>query len=101
MVEGFFEQAARDNKLVLLDFGAEWCSTCQVVDNLLEKAWPTLDSRLLLVKVDIHQRPDLAERLKVLSVPTVMVLSPQAEVLWRKSGYFQVRDLEAALPQPK
>ena len=82
-----------------MDFGADWCSTCKVVDRLLESAWPGLDNRLLWVKVDIHQRPDLVERFGVLSVPTVVILSPEEEVLWRKSGYFQPRELEAALAQ--
>mgnify|MGYP001565482610 CR=1 FL=1 len=61
MAEQFFEQAAAESKLVLLDFGAEWCSTCKIVDSLLEKAWPAFHPRLLLVKLDIHQRPDLVE----------------------------------------
>ncbi len=101
MAEQFFEQAATDKRLVLLDFGADWCSTCKVVDRLLESAWPGLDNRLLWVKVDIHQRPDLVERFGVLSVPTVVILSPEEEVLWRKSGYFQVPELEAALPRAR
>ena len=100
MPEEFFQQAAADNKLVLLDFGASWCSTCKVVDRLLEGAWSSLDNRLLWVKVDIHQRSDLVERFGVLSVPTVILLSPKEEVLWRKSGHFQVQELEAALAQP-
>lgn len=98
MAEQFFEEAAKDGKLVLLDFGAEWCSTCRVMDKLLEKAMPSLEHRLLLIKVDVHQRSELAERFSVLSVPTVILLSPKEEVLWRRSGDFQVRELEAALP---
>lgn len=99
MKETFYEQADRNGKLVLLDFGAGWCATCRVVDKLLEKAMPSLEHRLLWVKVDVHQRSDLAERFGVLSVPTVVLLTPKEEVLWRKSGYFQPRELEAALPQ--
>lgn len=100
MAEPFLAQAAADNKLVLLDFGAPWCSTCKVIDGLLEKAWPKMDHRLLWVRVDIHERPELVERFKILSVPTLVVLSPEEEVLWRKSGLFQVQELEAVLPQP-
>ena len=98
MREQFLEQAAAEKKAVLLDFGAEWCSTCRVVDELLDKGWPGLKSRLLLVKVDIHQRPDLVERFNILSVPTVLLLSPKEEILWRRSGYFRPRELEEALP---
>jgi len=97
----FVVQAAAENMPVLLDFGVEWCSTCKAVDRLLESARPGLDNRLLWVKVDIHQRPDLVEQFSILSVPTVILLSAEGEVLWRKSGYFQVRELEAALPQPR
>ncbi len=99
MKEAFYEEAAKDGKLVLLDFGAEWCATCPAVDNLLEKAMPSLERRLLWVKVDVHRRPDLVERFGVLSVPTVVLVSPDEEVMWRRSGYFQPRELEAALPQ--
>ncbi|MEW6034630.1 MAG: thioredoxin family protein [Chloroflexota bacterium] len=98
MKGAFYEEAAKDGKLVLLDFGAEWCSTCRAVDNLLEKTMPGLGHRLLWVKVDVHQRSDLAERFNVLSVPTVVLLTPKEEVLWRRSGSFQPRELEAALP---
>lgn len=101
MKEAFFEEAAKAGKLVLLDFGAEWCATCPVVDNLLEKAMPSLEHRLLWVRVDVHQRPELAERFRVLSVPTVILLTPKEEVLWRRSGYFQPRELEAVWTKKK
>jgi len=99
MKEVFYEEAARDGKLLLFDFGAKWCSTCRAVDNLLERVMPDLEHRLLLVKVDIDQRSDLAEHFKVLSVPTVVLVSSNDEVIWRKSGQFQPQELEAALPQ--
>lgn len=99
MKEAFYEEAAKDEKLVLLYFGAEWCATCPAVDKLLEKVMPSLERRLLWVKVDVHRRLDLVERFKILSVPTVILLTPKEEVLWRRSGYFQPRELEAALPQ--
>ena len=98
MKELSYEEAVREGKLVLLDFGAEWCSTFQGVDNVLEKAVPKLEHRLLCVKVDVNQRPDLAERFRVLSVPTIILVNPQEEALWRKSGHFQSQELEAALP---
>lgn len=98
MKEAFYEEAAKERKLILLDFGAEWCTTCRVVDSLLQKAMPDLERRLLWIKVDVHRRSDLAERFRVLSVPTVILLTPNEEILWRRSGTFQPRELEAALP---
>lgn len=95
--EDYFNKAKQDGKLVLLDFGAPWCSTCTVVDRALEKAWPSLEKQLLWVKIDIHQEPELAERFDILSVPTILVLTPQENLLWRKSGTFQIEELLKAL----
>ncbi len=99
MKEIFFDEAAKEGKLVLLDFGAKWWSTCQEVDNILEQAMLNLDHRLLLVKVDVNERSDLAERFGVLSVPTVILVNPEGEALWRRSGSFKLQELEAALPK--
>ena len=101
MKEIFYDEAAKAEKMVLLDFGATWCSTCQEVDNILERAMPDMDERLLCVKVDVNVRPDLAERFEVLSVPTVILVTPEEEVLWRRSGSFKPQELEAALPKTR
>lgn len=97
MKEDFFKKARQDSKLVLLDFGAPWCSTCTVVDRNLEKTWPELEKQLLWVKVDIHSEPEMAERFSILSVPTVLILTPEEKLLWRKSGTFQIEELKEAL----
>jgi thioredoxin 1 len=101
MEEIFYDEAAKTGKLVLLDFGAKWCSTCQEVDNILEQAMPNLDHQLLCVKVDVNERSDLAEHFGVLSVPTVILVNPKGEALWRRSGSFKLQELEAALPKTK
>ncbi len=101
MKEIFYDEAAKAGKLVLLDFGAKWCSTCQEVDNILEHAMSNLDHQLLCVKVDVNERSDLPERFGVLSVPTVILVHPEGEALWRKSGSFKLQELEAALPKTR
>jgi len=98
MSDNYFEQAAAEGKVVLLDFGAKWCGTCKGVDRLLEQdVLPRKGDRVLTVKVDIDEQPDLAEKYRILSVPTLVVCSPQGEVLWHKSGFVGRQEVEAAL----
>ena len=98
MSDNYFEQAAAEGKVVLLDFGAKWCGTCKGVDRLLEQdVLPRKGDRVLTVKVDIDEQPDLAEKYRILSVPTLVVCSPQGEVLWHKSGFVGRQEGEAAL----
>ena len=98
MSDDYFEQAAAEGKVVLLDFGAKWCGTCKGVDRLLEQdVLPRKGDRVLMVKVDIEERPELAEKYRILSVPTLVVCSPEGEVLWRKSGFVKRQEVEGAL----
>lgn len=99
MSDTFFEQASREGKRVLLYFRADWCSTCKPVEAFIEdEIIPERGDELLVAKVDVHQRPDLVERYNILSVPTVILCSPDNQVLWRKSGFFRRDEIEAALP---
>jgi thioredoxin 1 len=98
MSDSFFEQAAAQGKRVLLDFGAQWCGTCKGVDRLLEHdVLPSQSDRVLLVKVDVDERPDLAEKYAILSVPTLVLCTADQKVIWRKSGFVSRRELESAL----
>jgi thioredoxin 1 len=52
--------AKRDGKSVLLDFGADWCVDCKVLDHLLKdpSVSPFLEEHFHLVRVDLGCVPD-------------------------------------------
>lgn len=97
------QKAAKENKLVLIDFtGSDWCSACvqlrrNVLDNPDFRAYA--DERFVLMEVDLPQRKSfdpvlrakneaIAARYGVAAYPTIMVLNPQGGVL----GGFQEGD---------
>ena len=98
MIEVHFAQARAEGKLLVLDFTAPWCGTCPAVDRVLEQeVLPHYGDRLLLVKVNVDEHPEVAEEYAILSVPTVILLTPAGEVLWRRSGRFRWEGLEDKL----
>jgi len=92
-----YAEAFAQGKPVVVYFRADWCSTCPPVEAALADIVPQLSDRLTLVKVDVHQRADLAEKFDILSVPTVLLCAADGQVLWRKSGRIRREDLAAAL----
>jgi thioredoxin-like negative regulator of GroEL len=92
-----YAQAFEEGKQVVLYFRADWCSTCPPVETALAEIIPRYSDRLALVKIDVHQRPDLVEKHNILSVPTVLLCAADDRVLWRKSGFIRREDLVAAL----
>lgn len=60
--DGAFEEARREEKLVLLDIGAVWCHWCHVMDRTTyadDRVAELINERLVPVRVDRDQRPDV------------------------------------------
>ena len=56
---------------VLVDFWAPWCGPCKQLTPVLEKLVRAAKGKVRLVKIDIDQNPELAQQLRIQSVPTV------------------------------
>jgi putative thioredoxin len=56
---------------VVVDFWATWCGPCKQLAPALEKAVAATRGKVRLVKVDIDKNPDLAQALRIQSIPTV------------------------------
>jgi thioredoxin 1 len=57
---------------VVVDFGATWCGPCQALAPHIEKMAGEYAGKAVVAKVDVDNEPDLAGRLGVMSVPTVL-----------------------------
>lgn len=58
---------------VLVDFYATWCGPCQMMAPILEQVNTQMNERLMVVKIDTDNYPDLATNYQIHALPTLVL----------------------------
>jgi len=96
----FVIDVLQSDKLVLVDFWAEWCGPCRKVAPVLEEIANELGDKVTVVKLDIDANPETARAYRVMSVPTLTIFKggkPVHSVAGAKPKAEIIRLIEAAL----
>ncbi|MDE6295602.1 MAG: thioredoxin family protein [Muribaculaceae bacterium] len=74
-----------DKGVVLVEFYATWCPHCQKMMPVVADVKARLEGRANVYQFDIDQNNELANELKVNSIPTFIIYKNGVEE-WRASG---------------
>ena len=68
------------NGVMLVDFWADWCMPCKMMVPILNNVVTELPREAKVGKVDIQKYNDLASKLKVRNIPTMILFKDGIEV---------------------
>ena len=75
---------------VLVDFYATWCGPCKMLGLVLEKFDD--ENIVPILKLDVDEAKDVAEKYKVFTIPTLIIFENGKEIK-RKVGYQSLGEL--------
>ena len=69
----FERQVLGADRVVLVDFWAEWCAPCRMIAPVVESLASELGERVKIVKMDVDSNPEVRSRFGIMSIPTLII----------------------------
>jgi thioredoxin 1 len=82
----------------LLDFYADWCGPCKLMDPIIEEVEKELSGKLSIEKIDVDEKTEIASEFGVMSIPTYVIMKDDNEVA-RMIGYQPKEEFKKKLEQ--
>lgn len=70
---------------VLVDFWATWCGPCKMVLPIIDELGDDFAGRAKVGKINVDEQMELAEKFKVMTIPTIMIFK-NGEVVDKSVG---------------
>lgn len=77
--------------LILIDFSANWCGPCKMLEKVLNDLSERVDYRIARINVD--EESELASELKIKSLPAMMILK-NGKIIERLTGFMEDDEIE-------
>lgn len=91
----FKEFTGEKDRLVVLDFWAEWCGPCRMLAPVLEEIG-TEYPEVAFGKVNVDDEAGLAQMFGIVSIPT-LVFMKNGKIIKKSVGYLDADGLRAVL----
>ena len=71
--DGSFEGVIDRNRIVLVDFYADWCGPCKTMSPIFERLAHKYTGKAVFGRLNVDNAPETASKYQVMSIPTFML----------------------------
>lgn len=87
-----FDDKINKNKLVLVDFYADWCAPCREIKPYLDEISKEMSDKVEVIRINVDENQELCRELKVDGIPDLRLFKNKS-VVWNSTGYVQKKDI--------
>jgi len=94
--QNFSREVLKSQKLVLVDFWAEWCMPCQIIAPILQEIAEKFGEKIKIGKLDIDKNPLISTTFSIDAIPA-LILFKNGKVVQRFKGIQAKQIIEEAI----
>lgn len=91
-----YKDLLQDDKLILIDFYADWCAPCKKMEPFLNKISEDMNQDVKVIRIDVEAHKSLANELKISAIP-ILKLYKNQEMIWEQNGFIGETELRESL----
>lgn len=76
----FEEEVVKSDKLVMVDFWAEWCGPCKALGPKLEEIAAENGDQIKVVKINVDENKETAQKFGIRSIPTMILFKEGKDI---------------------
>ena len=92
----FEAEVVQSDKVVVVDFWAEWCGPCRIVGPIIDELAKDYEGQAVIGKVDVDENPGISMRYGIRNIPTILFLK-NGEIVDKQVGAVPKSILEQKL----
>jgi thioredoxin 1 len=70
--KNFDETVLRSDKIVIVDFWAEWCGPCRMVGPIVEDLAHEYQEKAVVAKLNVDNNPQVTTKFGIRNIPTIL-----------------------------
>ena len=87
-----FDKLLVSDKLVLIDFYANWCAPCKKMKPYLEEISKEMSEKVVVIRINADENKSLCKELKIDGLPVLQLYKKQ-QLTWSNTGYIEKADV--------
>lgn len=93
------DKARQSGKPSFVDFGASGCRPCDMMTPILDTLKSKYKNKLNVVFIHVREKPILASRYGIQSIPVQVFFNKNGEEVFRHAGFFPQKEIEMKLAE--